>query len=101
LPKEYDAYNKDFAVLNVFFFTTTVMMFTSQQRQSWIDYFSSVGGALGLCIGMSIITVVELFWLCLRIAGQWTTKEPNDELKPYSQPRSKSNSARQKNIEEK
>jgi hypothetical protein len=102
LPKQYDAYDKDIAVLNVFFDSTTVMMFTSQQRQSWLDYFSSVGGALGLCIGLSIITVVELVWLCLRIAGQCKAKKPDDddEVKPYSPPQSRSSSAWKKNIEE-
>ncbi len=48
LPKEYDAYEKDIAVLNVFFDSTTVMLFKSQRRQSWLDYFSAVGGALGV-----------------------------------------------------
>ena len=69
LPSEYDAYEKDISVLTVFFDSTTVMMFKSQLRQSWLDYLSSVGGALGLCIGLSIITVIELFWLCLRLTG--------------------------------
>ena len=67
ISREYDAYEKDIAVLNVFFDTTTVMTFNSESQQTWIDYFSSVGGALGLCIGLSVITVVELFWLCCRL----------------------------------
>ena len=31
---------------------------------------SKVGGLLGLCIGISIITVIELIWLCLRLGAQ-------------------------------
>jgi hypothetical protein len=86
LPKEYDAYQKDIAVLNVFFDSTTVMVFKSQRRQSWLDYFSAVGGALGLCIGLSIITVVELVWLCLRMAGliRQNMTDP-DEVEPFQQ----------------
>ena len=78
LPKEYDAYEKDIAVLNVFFDSTTVMKFKSQKRQSWTDYFANVGGALGLCIGLSIITVVELIWLCLRMVGLCKRKDVNE-----------------------
>jgi len=45
LPKEYDAYKKDIAVLNVFFDSSTVMQFKSQPRQSWTDYFAAVGAS--------------------------------------------------------
>jgi hypothetical protein len=96
LPKEYDAYEKDIAILNVFFDSATVMKFKSQKRQSWTDYFANVGGALGLCIGLSIITVVELIWLCLRMCGlcKRTDKDPNEvqefeDLKPASAWRTK------------
>jgi len=32
-----------------------------------IDYFSTVGGLLGLCIGISIVTIIELIWLALDV----------------------------------
>ena len=85
LPREYDAYEKDIAVVTIFFDSTTVMMFTSQSRQSWLDYLSNVGGALGLCIGLSIITVVELVWLCLRMTGLCYTKmsDDSDKVQPF------------------
>jgi hypothetical protein len=34
---------------------------------TWIDYFSTVGGLLGLVLGMGFISFIELFWLALRI----------------------------------
>ena len=34
---------------------------------TWIDYFSTVGGLLGLVLGMGFISFIELFWLVLRI----------------------------------
>jgi len=37
--------------------------------QTWIQFFSAIGGLLGLCIGLSIVTFVELFWLILRIGA--------------------------------
>ena len=83
LPAEYDAYEKDIAVLTVFFDSTTVMKYKSQRRQSWLDYLSSVGGALSLCIGLSIITIVEIFWLCVRLAGLYNSKNHNpDQVVP-------------------
>ena len=75
LSREYDAFDKDIAVLTVFFDSTTVMAFNSASTQSWIDYWSNVGGALGLCIGLSIITVVEMFWLCLSFVGIVNSKK--------------------------
>jgi hypothetical protein len=34
-----------------------------------LDFLASVGGLLGLCIGLSIVTVLELIWLLLRLTG--------------------------------
>jgi uncharacterized membrane protein len=42
----------------------------SQPRMTWIDYFSIVGGLLGLVLGMGIISFVELIWLTLRILAR-------------------------------
>ena len=69
LSKDYDAYQKDIAVLKVFFDSPTLMQFESQPRQTWIDYFAAVGGALGLCIGLSAMTLMELVFLSLRLGG--------------------------------
>jgi hypothetical protein len=84
LPKEYDAYQKDIAVLNVFFDSSTVMQFKSQPRQSWTDYFAAVGGALGLCIGLSVMTIIELIWLCLRMGGLCKKKDDPNEVKHFN-----------------
>ena len=85
MPKEYDAYEKDIAVLKVFFDSSTVMQYQSQPRQSWTDYFAAVGGALGLCIGLSIMTVIELIWLCIRMCGLCKKKEEDpNEVKDFA-----------------
>jgi hypothetical protein len=34
---------------------------------TWVIFFSNIGGLLGLVLGMGIISVIELFWLALRI----------------------------------
>ena len=80
LQADYDAYDKDIAILNVYFDSTTVMKFKSEKRQTWIDYFSIVGGALGLCIGLSIVTIVELFWVCLTIVKKHYQNSDKVEL---------------------
>ena len=51
----YDAYDQDVALL---------------PTMTWIDFMSQVGGLLGLCIGVSIVTIIELVWLCLRLLFQ-------------------------------
>ena len=85
LNKKYDAYEKDIAVLKVFFDSPTVMQFKSQPRQSWTDYFAAVGGALGLCIGLSIMTIIEFIFLCFQMGGTCKKNENDpDEVKKFS-----------------
>ena len=66
----YDAYDKDIALLHIYFKRSTVFQLGTQPTMTWIDFLSQVGGLLGLCIGISIITFIELVWLCLRLAAQ-------------------------------
>jgi len=67
IERSYNAYEKDIAVVNVYFDTPTVLKFETKSRMGWIDFLSSVGGLLGLCVGLSIVTLIELFWLGLRL----------------------------------
>jgi hypothetical protein len=74
--KVYDAYEKDIALIQVYFRKSTVFEMGSQPRMTWIDYFSTVGGLLGLVLGMGIISVIELIWLCMRLgAKKWNLTE--------------------------
>jgi len=63
----YDAYDKDIAVVEFYFKKSSVVEFKTNVSMTWIDFFAAVGGLLGLCIGLSIVTLVELFWLALRL----------------------------------
>jgi hypothetical protein len=38
---------------------------------SWIDYISSVGGLMGLVLGMGFVSFFELFWLATKIASNF------------------------------
>ena len=60
---EYDAFDKDIAILNVFFETPTVLEYTTQHSITWFDFISAVGGIGGLFIGFSIVTILEIIWL--------------------------------------
>ena len=66
----YDAYDQDVALLHIYFKCSTVFQLGIQPTMTWIDFMSQVGGLLGLCIGVSIVTVIELVWLCLRLLFQ-------------------------------
>ena len=59
-----------FALVQIFFSKSTVFQMGSQPRQTWIDYFSNVGGLLGLVLGMGIVSFIELIWLCLRVGAK-------------------------------
>ena len=63
----YDAFDSDIAALHIYFRRSTVFQLGTQPTMTWIDFMSQVGGLLGLCIGVSIVTVIELVWLCLRV----------------------------------
>lgn len=68
--ESYEPYEKDIAVVEIFFPNSKAMKLKTKAKMNWIDYFSTVGGLLGLVLGMGIISFVELLWLCLRIAAR-------------------------------
>jgi len=57
-------------MLHVFFDKPAVFQYVSQPSQTWIGFFSAIGGLLGLCLGVSLVTFVELVWLCLRLSAK-------------------------------
>ena len=67
---QYDAFDKDIAVVSIVYQDSTVTQITSNAKMTWIDYLATVGGLLGLVLGMGFISFVELFWLALRIISK-------------------------------
>jgi len=59
----YDAFEKDIAILQVFFDTETIIKFETVPRLNWVGFISNVGGLLGLCLGFSIFSLIEM--ICL------------------------------------
>jgi len=46
-----------------FFQKSTVLQIGNHPRMTWIDYFSTVGGLLGLVLGIRIISFSEVIWV--------------------------------------
>ena len=64
---DYDAYSKDIAMVTIFFENPTVFEYTREVRMTTIQYISQMGGLLGLCMGFSFISGVEiLYWFTIR-----------------------------------
>ncbi len=59
---EYDAYEKDIATANFYFESSTVLQYVRKPRLTWIGIVGLIGGLLGICLGFSIISLVELFY---------------------------------------
>ena len=64
----YDAFEQDIAVVNFYFSKSTIIQFKRVGRLSWIEYLCQIGGILGLALGISIISGVELiYWITIRL----------------------------------
>ena len=93
---QYNAYDRDIAVVNIFFADSTVFglfifhiclminvykatihiwymdvlfaEFEKSPKMTWFDFISSLGGFCGLCLGISFVSVVEiLYWFSIRL----------------------------------
>ena len=66
---EYDAYKRDIAMVTFFFESTTIFDYSRQVKMTFIQYISQMGGLLGLCLGFSLISLIEIiYWFTIRYA---------------------------------
>jgi hypothetical protein len=70
MDREYDAYEKDIAIVQIYFRKSTVMQIGSQPRMTWTDFMATVGGLMGLVLGMGFVSFIEIIWLCLRLCAR-------------------------------
>ena len=85
----YNAYEKDIAVVNIYFGKPTVfgrflswtapskvsleipfycLEFERSAKMTWFDFISSIGGVCGLCLGISFVSVIEIiYWFSIRL----------------------------------
>ncbi|XP_066601859.1 sodium channel protein Nach-like isoform X2 [Prorops nasuta] len=54
---------RNVSLMYVYFSDTTYLMYRRHSISSWYDLLASFGGIFGLCLGGSVISVVELFYL--------------------------------------
>ena len=63
----YDAYEKDIATVTFYFESPTLFEYMKEQRMTLLEFISQMGGLLGLCIGFSFISGIEiLYWFIIR-----------------------------------
>ena len=66
--KSYDAHEKDIAMVNFYFETNTVFEYCRYQKITMVGYLSQMGGLLGLWMGFSFISAIEiLYWCTIRL----------------------------------
>lgn len=64
----YNAFENDIAIVNFYFDKSTALQFIRQKRMTIVDYISQMGGLLGLFIGFSFISGIELiYWFTIRL----------------------------------
>lgn len=64
----YDAFEKDIGIINIFFKEKKIMKYETANRMSFFDFLSQIGGSLGLVMGISIISIVEIiYWFTFRL----------------------------------
>ena len=74
--QQYDPYTEDISVVHLYWDTQAVMQFQRARRLTWVDYLSQVGGLLGLFLGFSLVSGVELlYWLTCRLPRNWAHSE--------------------------
>jgi hypothetical protein len=56
----YDAYDKDIALVHFYFKKPTIIYMKTKASMSWNNFFSEVGSITGLVIGLGIILVSTL-----------------------------------------
>ena len=62
------AYEKDIALVNFYFDSSTVIQYYRERRLTFTSFLSQIGGLLGLCLGFSMVSIVELiYWIFYRI----------------------------------
>ena len=70
----YDAYEKDIAQVTFYFESSSAFEFVRQPRMNFGDFVGQIGGIMGLFMGFSLISVVELvYWFTIRLVKNAST----------------------------
>ena len=56
---------ENLAMVNIFIQSPYVTKIRRDVAMTWTNYVANTGGLLGLCIGFSLVSAIEIiFWLC-------------------------------------
>ena len=63
----YNAFEKDIGIVNIFFSEKEMSKFVKSNRMSTFGFIAQIGGSLGFAMGISIISLIEIFyWFVIR-----------------------------------
>ena len=64
---DYEAYERDISVIHFYFDSSTAFQYYREPRMTLTTFISQIGGVLGLFLGFSIVSLVELlYWFLYR-----------------------------------
>ena len=64
----YNAFEEDIAIVNFYFDKDSILQYTRQESMTTVGYISQLGGILGLFIGFSFVSGIELiYWFTIRL----------------------------------
>ena len=73
----YDAFEKDIGIVNFYFEKSSILQYKRSSRLTVVDMISQIGGLLGVAMGISLISVVEIvYWITIRL---FRNIEANDD----------------------
>ena len=65
----YDAFEKDIAIANFYFDQSNVVQYKHGLRMTTVGFLSQIGGLMGLSIGMSFVSLIEiLYFIVIRLS---------------------------------
>ena len=81
----YDAYEKDIAIAHFYFDSSTVFQYYRERRLTLVSLISQIGGVLGLFLGFSLVSFIELiYWFFLRLCFEAQKKRRTNHEDPNS-----------------
>ena len=76
----YNAYEEDIGIINVFFGNAHVTQFAKKNRMTEVGFLSQVGGSVGLAMGISMVSVIEIiYWLTVRLFNDLRRDKKKEE----------------------
>lgn len=73
--EKYNAFEKDIAAATFYFPRHTALELVKAPKMSALDFLSQVGGILGLCVGISLTSVIEvIYWTSFGLAKRCAKK---------------------------